>query len=48
MGPNLNYKHLYSKGKHQQDEKTIWEKIFASDPQGLNFQNIQTAHTIFF
>ena len=26
-------------------QPTEWEKIFANDWQGLNFQNIQTAHT---
>ena len=24
---------------------TEWEKIFANDQEGLNFQNIQTSHT---
>ena len=51
MGPNQTYKLLHSKGNHKQNEKTtngigeninIWKLC---DQQGLNFQNIQTAHT---
>ena len=40
---------LHSKGNHGQNEKTIYrmgENICKwCHPQGLNFQNIQTAHT---
>ena len=46
MGPNQTYKH--SKGKHKQNEKSyrMGENICKRcDQQGLNFQNIQTAHT---
>ena len=47
MGPNETYKLLHSKGNHKQHEKTTYGmgEIFANDLQGLNFQNIQTAHT---
>ena len=50
MGPNQTYKLLHSKGSHKQNEKTICglgENICKwHDQQGLNFQNIQAAHTI--
>ena len=40
---------LYSKGKHKQNEKTthrIRENVCKqSNQQGINLQNIQTAHT---
>ena len=49
MGPNQIYKLLHSKGSHKQNEKTacgLGENICKwCDKQGLNFQNIQTAHT---
>ena len=49
MGPNQTYKLLYSKGNHKQNEKTIYRMgkniCKRCDWQGLNFQNIQTAHT---
>ena len=49
MGPNQMYKLLHSKGNHKQNEKTIYrlgENIRKwCDQQGINFQNIQTAHT---
>ena len=49
MGPNQTYKLLHSKGNHKQNEKTthrMGENICKwCDRQGLNFQNIQTAHT---
>jgi len=49
MGPNQMYKLLHSKGNHKQNEKTIYrlgENICKwCDQQGINFQNIQTAHT---
>ena len=49
MGPNQTYKLLLSKGNHKQNEKTTYglgENICKwCDWQGLNFQNIQTAHT---
>ena len=49
MGLNHTYKLLHSKGNHKQNEKTTYrmaENICKwSDRQGLNFQNIQTAHT---
>ena len=49
MGPNQTYKLLHSKGNHKQNEKTTYgmgENIcHLCDPQELNFQNIQTAHT---
>ena len=49
MGPNETSKLLHSKGNHKQNEKTtygIGEYICKwCDKQGLNFQNIQTAHT---
>ena len=48
IGPNQTYKLLHSKGNHKQNEKTIYrlgENICKwCDWQGLNFQNIQTAH----
>ena len=49
MGPNQTYKLLHSKGNHKQNKKTTYrmgENICKQcDRQGLNFQNIQTAHT---
>ena len=49
MGPNQTYKLLHSKENHTQSEKTtyrIGENICKwCDQQGLNFQNIQIAHT---
>ena len=48
MGPNQTYKLLHSKGNHKQKEKAygLGENICKPcDQQGLNFQNIQTAHT---
>ena len=49
MGPNQTYKLLHSKGHHKQIEKKTYrlgENICKwCDQQGLNFQNIQTAHT---
>ena len=48
MGPNETEKLLHSKGNHKQNKKTTYRvrenicKWF--DQQGLNFQNIQTAH----
>ena len=49
MGLNQTYKLLHSKGNHKQNEKTTYgteENICKwCDWQGLNFQNIQTAHT---
>ena len=49
MGPNQTYKLLYSKGNHKQNEYTTYimgENISKwCDQQGLNFWNIQTAHT---
>ena len=48
MGPNQTYKLLNSKGNNKQDEKTTYrlgENICKwCDQQGLNFQNVQTAH----
>ena len=50
MGPNQAYKLLHSKGSHKQNEKTTYglgeNNCKWCDLQGLNFQNIQTAHTI--
>ena len=49
MGPNQTYKLLHSKGSNKQNEKTVCglgENICkGNDQQGLNFQNIQAAHT---
>ena len=49
MGPNQTSKFSHSKGNHKQNEKTTYgmgKSIFKRcDQQGLNFQNIQTAHT---
>ena len=49
MGPNKTYKLLHRKGNHKQKEKTTYELgeniCKWCDQQGLNFQNIQTAHT---
>ena len=49
MGPNQTYKLLHSKRNHNQNEKTTYgmgENIWKwCDWQGVNIQNIQTAHT---
>ena len=49
MGPNQTYKLSYRKENQKQNEKTIYrmgENICKQcDLQGLNFQNIQMAHT---
>ena len=49
MGPNQTYKLLYCKGNHKQNEKTAYrlgESICKwCHWQGLNSQNVQTAHT---
>ena len=49
MGPNQTYKLLHSKGNHKQNKKTIYrmgENIHKRcNQQGINFHNIQTAHT---
>jgi len=49
MGPNQTYKLLHSIGNHKQNEKTTYglgEDILQQyDQQGIDFQNIQTAHT---
>ena len=49
MGHNQTYKLLHSQGNHKQNKKTTYrlgENICKQcDQQGLNFQNIQTAHT---
>ena len=49
MGPNQTYKLLHSRGNHKQNKNTTYrmgENICKRcDPQGLNSQNIQTAHT---
>ena len=49
MEHNQTCKILHSKGNHKQNEKTAYglgENICkACDWQGINFQNIQTAHT---
>ena len=48
MGPNETQKLLHSKGNHKQNEKTtqrMGENMCKrSDQQGINLQNIQTAH----
>ena len=48
MGPNQTYKLLHSKGNHKQNEKTtdgMGENICKQcNQQGVNIQNIQTAH----
>ena len=50
MGPNQTYKLLHSKGNYQQNKKTTYRMGEYSckwgNEKGLNFQNIQTAHTI--
>ena len=50
MGLNETSKLLHSKGNHKQDEKTtlrIGENICKrSNRQGINLQNIQTAHAV--
>ena len=49
MGPNQTYMLLYSKRNHKENEKTTYRmgKNFCKwcNRQGLNLQNIQTAHT---
>ena len=49
MGPIQNLKLLYSKGNHQQNEKTTYSigKNICKwcNWQEVNIQNIQTAHT---
>ena len=49
MGPNQTYRLSHSKGNHRPNEKIAYrmeENICKQcDSQGLNFQNIQTAHT---
>ena len=49
MGPNQSYKLLHSQGNQKQNKKTTYrmgENIYKWwDWQGLNFQNIQIAHT---
>ena len=49
MEPNQTCKLLHSKGNHKQNEKTAYglrENICKQwDWQGINFQNIQIAHT---
>ena len=46
MGPNQTDNVLHLKGNHKQNEKTIGEDVWKQcDWQGLNFQNIKTAHT---
>ena len=49
MEPNQTYKLLHSKGNHQQNKKTTYrlgENICKQcNRQGINFQNIQTAHS---
>ena len=48
MGHNQTYKLFHSKGNHKQNKKTAYglgENIFKwYNQQGLNLQNIQTAH----
>ena len=48
MGPNQTWKLLHSTGNHKQNEKKTYrmgESIFKlGNWQGINFQNIQTAH----
>ena len=48
MGRNQTYRLSHSKGNHKQNEKRTYvmgENICKQcDQQGLNFQNIQTAH----
>ena len=50
MGPNQTSKILHSWGNHKQNEKTIYglgeNSCKWCNWQGLNFQNIQAAHTI--
>ena len=50
MEPSQTYKLWHSKGNHKQNERTAYrpgENICQwCDQQGLNSQNIQTAHTI--
>ena len=49
MGANKTFKPLPSKGNHKQNEKMTYglgEDTFKwHDPQGLNFQSIEIAHT---
>ena len=48
MRPSQTYKLLHSKGNHKQNEKTTYglgkNNHKWCNWQGLNFQNIQTAH----
>ena len=48
MGPNQTYELLHSKGNHKQNEKTNYGQgentCKRCNQQGLNFQNIQSAH----
>ena len=50
IGPNLTGKLLHSKGNHKENENTTYEirqnVCRRCDQQELNFQNIQTVHTI--
>ena len=52
MEPNHTYKLLHSKGNHQQNEKIthrVGENLCKrSDQQGINLQNIQTAHAALY
>ena len=49
MESNQTYKLLHSKGNHKQNEKATYRTgskyLQTTDWQGLNFQNIQMAHT---
>ena len=47
MGPNYTHKFLHSKGNHKQnsDLQTGGNLRKQCGQQGLNYQNIQTAHT---
>ena len=52
MEPKQTYKLLHSKGNHKQNENTtceLGESICKQcNQQGLNFQNIQNAHIIWY
>ena len=52
MGPNQTYKLLHCKGNHKQNEKRthrMGENICRwSDWQGINLQNLQTAHATLY
>ena len=52
MGPNQTYKLLHCKGNHKQNEKQthrMGENICRwSDWQGINLQNLQTAHATLY